>query len=193
MEDFEGQKGAVIATSHPVAKAALVRLGAAWPRHIHFPDLLAQARADAGRTGEGGNPTLEEDANDLGEFLIRGHAVGFVELHAFAPSYVTEVSAFPTASLLARTQINHVTVVASMRHTPIKLADTLSQHLLRRLDGTRDRDALIRELTELVRTGVAVPERDSQPVTNLDEALHLLRSGIDANLAHLARAGVLVG
>ena len=44
MEDFAGAKGAIIATSRPTVKAALLRLGQAWPRSVPFAELLG-ARA----------------------------------------------------------------------------------------------------------------------------------------------------
>jgi methyltransferase-like protein len=56
----------------------------------------------------------------------------------------------PTASRVARLQAQAGNVVTNMRHEFSKISD-LARHLLPHLDGTRDREALVGILVDLVR------------------------------------------
>ena len=187
MEDFERAK-AVIATSHPVLKSALAFLGKVWPRRVSFKELLNTARAHAGSP-----PTdLESNRRDLGEFLIRCYGVGFVDLHAHASVFVTEISEQPMTSSLIRWQIQQGPSISSLRHIPLKIEDALGRDLLRLLDGTRDRAALLEELGKLVTSGATPVYRDGKLVTDPKEALEVLASQLEPSLANLARLGVLI-
>jgi methyltransferase-like protein/trans-aconitate methyltransferase len=184
-EDFRGSKGAVIATSTPVAKAALAHLGKAFPLTVHFQGLLARARQACGQAHE-------SDAADLGEFLIRTNAVGFVELHSRPAAFVTHVSERPVASALARFQIQQGDTISTLSHRAYKLEGILLQTLLRLLDGTRDRAALFEALAKLVRSGAAKIELDGKPAADLRAALEILGAQLDGALLHFANAAVLV-
>jgi hypothetical protein len=188
---FRGPKGVEVETTAPLVKAALIHLGKAWPRHIHFAELLEIVRRRlAGVEAEQSGAEQRDEARDLGEALLRGCLAGLVELHAHAPAFVTEVSERPVASALARVQLRRGDPVATLRHTTLKIEDSLSRHLVGLLDGTRDRSALVRELAELVESGDASLPRDGAPVVDARQALS---EGLDENLKSLARSAVLVG
>ena len=153
VEEFQGPNGAIIATNHPTVKTALVRLGEAWPRALSFSELL-RAGSDHGPTPAAAStaePARGEAAQALGEFLLRAYAMDFVELHSLPSPFVTEVSERPLASRLARWQIQPGSMVSTLRHAPLKIEDSLGQNLLRLLDGTRDRAALVEALEALLR------------------------------------------
>jgi methyltransferase-like protein len=192
MEDFQRGK-AVIATSLPVLKSALVYLGQVWPRRVPFRELLNKARERARRNETASQSTLESDRLGLGEFLLRCYGVGFVDLHAYPSTFVTELSDRPTASPLARWQIRQGPTISSLRHLPLKIEDALGRDLLRLLDGTRDRAALLEELGKSVASGATAVYRDGQPVTDPKEALNVLASQLEPSLMNLARLGTLVG
>jgi methyltransferase-like protein/cyclopropane fatty-acyl-phospholipid synthase-like methyltransferase len=191
MEDFQRGK-AVIATRQPVLKSALVLLGQVWPRRVPFSELLTKARERAGQNETASQPTLESDRRDLGEFLLRCYAVGFVDLYAYPSTFVSEISERPVASPLARWQICQGPTISSFRHLPLKIEDALGRDLLRLLDGTRDRAALLEELGKCVFTGTTPVYRDGQPVTEPKEALKVLASQLEPSLMNLARLGVLI-
>ena len=192
MEDFGGAKGAIIATSRPTVKAALLRLGQAWPRSVPFAELL-HARASFDPEAAPLSPAEEkEEALALGEFLLRAYAVNFLELQTLPSLFVTRVSERPAASLLARRQLESGSVVATLRHTALKIEDSLGQNLLRLLDGTRDRQELLRELKELVKSGAAVIRQDGQPVSDLEKAQEILERELEQSLDALARSALLV-
>lgn len=191
MEDFQRGK-AVIATSHPALKCALGLLGEVWPRRVHFQELLEQARSRAGREDGGPAVSIQMDAQDLGEFLLRCYMVGFVDLHAHPSVFVTKPSAHPVASPLARLQIQQGPVVVSLRHLTLKIEDRLGQELLKLLDGTRDREQIARQLADLVQSGkVPLPDQGA-PVTAPEQMEKRLREGLDHSLQNLARLGLLV-
>lgn len=217
-EDFAGPRSSVIATSHPVVKAALVHLGKVFPRAVPFHELLAlaQQRCGSGLEPDNAPPsettgaqrmesraigtvslnssaTLSGSAAALAEFMVRTYAVGFLELHSHAPHFLTEVSGRPAASALARLQIEQGDVISTLRHQSYKLEGALSQTLLRLLDGTHDRPALLARLSELVRSGVGGISVEGKPISDLAEAQKVLADQLEANLQLLAKAGVLVG
>ena len=192
MEDFGGAKGAIIATSRPTVKAALLRLGQAWPRSVPFAELL-HARASFDAAAAPLSPEeAKEEALALGEFLLRAYVVNFLELQTHPSQFVTKVSERPAASALARRQLQVASVVATLRHTALKIEDSLGQNLLRLLDGTRDRQDLLRELKELVKSGAAVIRQDGQPVRDLEKAQAIVASELEQSLEALARSALLV-
>lgn len=204
MEDFSDPTGSVIATANPLIRAAIRYLGQVWPRSVQFKELLLAARASlidlagagkaVGETVRGSGLIRSEatDAPDLGEFLLKTYPLCFVELYAHPDSFVTEVSERPVASPLARLQLREGNVVATLRHTTLRIEDKLGHHLLRLLDGTRDRPALLKELNALVQSGAAAVLRQGQPITDLDEAGRILGDELENNLTGLARAAVLI-
>jgi methyltransferase-like protein/SAM-dependent methyltransferase len=166
-EEFRGVHGAAVTTAHPFSKAVMQLLSEVWPETLSFSGLLASA-AELG----------PEDATPDGlvNILIATYAAGVIELHTEAARCVARVSQFPVASQLARSQARRGRRIATTRHTTIEACDEKVLLLLSLLDGKHDFAALARELRPVLQ----MPEAD-------------LVKGIQANLALLANAGVLVG
>lgn len=177
-EEFRGVKGGVMTTNHPVSKAALLALGEQWPRAIHFPALLAQARSrigrDAGNTGAA--PDHDEDARVLADVVIGAYAAGLVELHVQPPPFALHVSPKPLASPLARLQLRDGPIVTTLRHTSVHIDDRRARALLRLLDGTRDRVALLGELS----------------VRGDDDGLDVSEEELERELTKMARLALLI-
>jgi len=198
-EDFQRGK-TVIATGQPILKSALVYLGQVWPRRVSFDELLNKARERAGRgraeppLSQGQNGAMfESDRRDLAEFLIRCYGIGFVDLHTYPSTFITEISERPIASPLARFQVRQGPGVSSLRHLPLKVEDVLGRELLKLLDGTRDRAALLEELGKGVKAGSTPIYSDGKPVTDPEKALDVMAGQLEVSLANLARLGLLVG
>ena len=102
------------------------------------------------------------------------------------------VSERPIASPLARFQLQHDTVVTTLRHQTLRIEDDLGRHLVMLLDGTRDRATLVHDLGVLVRSGATTLMRAGKPVSDLQEALQHLADELEANLTTLARLAMLV-
>jgi methyltransferase-like protein len=190
---FRGADGPSLSTGHPVSKAALACLAEAWPRWLPFAELLAAARArlagDAVLIQDAA--THDHDAQLLGENLLRGFAADLVELHVTASPYITELTERPRASTLARFQAAQGSWVTTRRHMSTSL-DPLSCHLLRHLDGSRSRPALVEALVEAVQTNHLLVQRFGRPVTDTDHLRGILSRELEANLRRLAQLALLV-
>jgi hypothetical protein len=177
----------VIATGNTLAKAALVCLERTWPKPILFRDLIENARERASEEN------CQNEARDLAEFFLRAYTMGFAELHAHQPGFVTEVSERPRASPLARLLAGRGEVFPTLRHVGYRFEDSLSRELLRLLDGEHDRSALLKELTALAQSGALTVHRQGTPIADLPEAEKTLADELETNLRNVGRLGLLVG
>ena len=182
---FKNPAGSELATDRPLVKTALARLGAAWPQSVAFDDLMNSVHSVLGSGQENAD-------QQLGEALLQAHLAGYVEFHAYQAPFVSTVSERPMASALARLQLQSGIAISTLRHQSIKVEGVLSRNLLLLLDGTRDRSALLRDLTGLIKSGEATFGVDGRPICEPDLALGELSDGLEENLADLARLGVLV-
>lgn len=135
--EFRGRGDSALSTDHPLAKAAMLRLGQASPRLLGFDELLRTI----GRGGAGADET-----GALLDILLAAYTAGLVELSTHPPPFVLEPGPRPTASPVVRLQLEHGAFVASLRHTSLRIEDDLARRLLTLMDGTRTRDMLRREL-----------------------------------------------
>ncbi len=125
-DEFRGPLGTTLRTDHEAVKAALVRLGEAWPAALPVASL-------------GDDPAVAET-------LRRAYAANLVHLHVWAPRLANTPSERPVATALARLQAAEGTLVTTLLHTSVEVGDELGLRLIRLLDGTRDRAALLAEL-----------------------------------------------
>jgi hypothetical protein len=109
---------------------------------------------------------------DLRAFLLRMYSTAVLELRLWSPPCATAAGERPEASRLARAQLERSNTVTSLGHVDLRFVDAHIRSLVRLLDGTRDREALLRDLAA-----------EGVPVTppGLEETLH-----------HLAKVKVLV-
>jgi SAM-dependent methyltransferase len=124
--EFRGPHGAALTTDHDGLKAALVRLGEAWPRALPVA-------------------ALGDDAA-VAEALLQAYAVNLVQLHVWAPPLAAEPAERPVASALARWQAARGPRITNLWHRTVEVPDELGRRLITLLDGTRDRGALLRAL-----------------------------------------------
>jgi SAM-dependent methyltransferase len=164
-EEFRREGGSSLRTNLPLAKAAILHLGRAWPRPIPFEELLQEARAAGG--------AFPTDREVLAKILLQCYVSGFVDLHTMSPQIATEASERSRAFPLARIEARHGKSLTTLRHTTIEVLDDLVRQLVGLLDGTRDRAALLRDL---------------QPFAG-PEPLRL--EDLDRNLDKLARGALL--
>lgn len=184
--DFHGPKGAVIATAEPLAKAALLELGEAWPAWLTFSELLDRARRRLG-----GGPAGPEAGAGLAAFLLRCYRLGFAELHAWPAPFASRVPERPRASALARLVARSAWGVPTLRHLVLSLDDPLARWLLPLLDGSRDRAALGRELVSAAAGGDLALEQDAWVAIDPARARELLDERLASCLERFVEAGVL--
>ena len=122
---IEGLNGIRIAPGHEELEAIVSALGDSYPLPLPFEDLVPYA---------GG-------ADDLTAILFALIRSGFASFHVHDFPCEETVTERPRASRLARQQAERSSVVCNACHTSVQLSEA-DLRLLRRLDGTRDHDAL---------------------------------------------------
>jgi hypothetical protein len=132
-EKFRSEGGAALTASLSPKKRLLVRLAEAWPRRIPAAELAAQ----------------ETSVFDEGEFLLQLYATGLISLQTHWNPYVPGPGDRQESSRLARLMIDRRDQVTNQEHVDVKISGQLGVELLRRLDGTRDRVALMAELRRI--------------------------------------------
>ncbi len=207
---FQTPDGVTLQARDAIVQAAMLVLGENWPGAVRFEELLEKARAvDVGQdsvpvrlqsmpareerneTGTESCPTKEKDEETLGQSLLTFYAqasTSLLELWQCPPKFATQISERPAASALARLQAQTKNRVTTLRHESATLGE-FERRLLCLLDGTRDRDALVRDLTALVKKGDLTVEKDGQPVrdTTLPD---VLREAVERQLAVLAKSAL---
>jgi methyltransferase-like protein len=154
-----------------------------------FPSLLDAARKMIGESApvDGG-----EEVETLSEILLRIYGTGVLELYTRAADYVVEVSERPAASPLARFQVERGPAVSNLRHVEVEVEDEIGRELLKLLDGTRNRDALLEDLAAAVISQKLLLTKDSKPEEDADEIRSVLSKDLEANLQKLAKLALLV-
>ncbi len=195
VERFVDSESIALSTNHPVSKAAMLHLGQIWPQAISFEELLIAARARVGLTlsREEDAAGWERDAYVLAANLLQGYGYSaeLVELHVHVPPLQVEISERPVASAVARLQAQDSNMVTNLWHERVRLDDA-THYLIRRLDGTCDRAALLDELTDLVARGALVIQQSPGEDTE-EDVRDILARTLEQNIRRLARSALLVG
>lgn len=184
-EAFRAPDGGLLKTPNAVTKAAMVVLARHWPAALPFTGLLEQALAVLAPYGQPAAPDgLGADAA-LASDLLQCYGAGLVELHAGSSRFVTRPGSRPLASALARMQAARgLTQVTNFRHEIIEIDRNIAR-LLPLLDGTRTRDALVRQAAGWA---LASPDARGKPTAALLAAAHAM---VERTLAGLAGAALL--
>jgi methyltransferase-like protein/ubiquinone/menaquinone biosynthesis C-methylase UbiE len=192
VEEFRGAKKSVLSTDYPLAKAALLYLGEIYPRSVSFEQLTAIARKIVSSQGvdQSDSANVDDQAMTLAQIIFAACCSGLVEMHAYAPPFVTEVSERPRASLLARLQAQRGAVASTLVHKNVEMEDPIGQKLLQLLDGTRDRAALTEELVTFVLGDGSFKKPDGTPLGEA-EVRQIVGGALEANLQKLARMALL--
>jgi SAM-dependent methyltransferase/methyltransferase-like protein len=187
---FRQRDGTVVEATHPLVSAALAVLCSEWPCSVSFPTLLHRAAAElAGAQGNAEAITAEET---LSAALAHAHQAGFLTLHVHPYRVVNRAGKWPAVSRLARYQLERGELATNQLHASIRFPDSLSRRLVQLLDGTRDRPALIAELTRAVLQGEADLFENQVPITAPDTVQALMAKRLEEGLASLAREAMLV-
>ena len=182
------------ASAHPVTKAAILELHAAYPRAVAFEELVARACARVYPEGDlARSPViLTREADVLGINLLQGHTAdsNLIDFHAYAPPLAStaEPGARPAALASARYEALRSRSVTNAYHRPVRLG-TLSWYLLPFLDGTRDVDALV----ELVMANQTLAvEKAGAEMTDPEVKRTLLKAEVASSLTGLTRAALML-
>ncbi|MCI0455927.1 MAG: class I SAM-dependent methyltransferase [Gemmataceae bacterium] len=194
-EEFQGPDGVTLSSRDPLVKAAMRHLAQNWPRAVPFKELRAAARARLDSATEVEPATVARDTQTLGQALLTFYAsasTSLVELSLCPPRLPVKVGERPAASPLARLQAAEKGWVTNLRHEQVGVGE-LERCLLRLLDGSRDRAALVAAVAELVQQGDLTVEQDGQPVRDAKQVRDLAAQTVEQHLTELARHALLVG
>ena len=184
--------GSTMTTREPLMKAAMVHLREIWPRFVAFPELLASARSRIYS-----EPVLmdmdrdEKEGRALAEPLLRCFATTHVDLSAFPLAPCLSVSEHPLASRLTRDQAEHGRVVTNQWHGTSQLTD-LQRQVIRQLDGSTDRSAIVDFLVEQVMSEKMKIHEKGAAVREPERVRPILVKVLDETLNQLARSGLLI-
>ena len=189
IEEFRGAKECSIATSFPLAKAAIRYLGQICPHSVPFSDLLVGAQQLLGAPA----CSLDsEEARLLAEVILKAYGAGVAELSLHEPTFSLKPSERPVASPLARLQAQHGSIVTSLTYNTVKFEDLFGRQLLSLLDGTRDRETLLKEFSELIEQNIQTDATTGSPVVELEKLRPTIAQKLDDKLAELGRLGFLL-
>jgi methyltransferase-like protein/protein-L-isoaspartate O-methyltransferase len=194
-EEFRGPDEITLTSREPLVKAAMIQLAQAWPRAVPFAQLRDTARRQLDEGFSFGVSTTAQDTQRLGESLLTLYTSAsnrLIELHLHPGHMYAEVSDRPVASPLARLQAEVGNQVTNLRHDLVVL-EHFNRQVVRHLDGTRDRAALVDILTELVRQDVLSVRQSGELVQDVPSIRQHLGTALDAQLPRLARLALLVG
>src|SRR5262249_7816415 len=153
-----------------------------WPHSVPFDDLhrLILGRLYLAPDPKAAAP-FDNNPTSLAEALLQCYGSGAVELHAYEPAFVTDISEHPKASPLARLQAESGHRVTSLRHRIVELSD-FDRLVLRQLDGRRDWFAILDALDEAVSSGAFTIHQDRQPLKDTLKVRQILGKSIDPSL-----------
>jgi methyltransferase-like protein len=194
-EEFRNFHGDfALSTTDPVLRTALRVLSETWPRSLPFEALWSRTHDRLVRNSTGPDPdtTPGASATHLAETLLAAAANDHVEWEVLEPEFATEVGACPRASPVARRQAAVGTRVANLRHRMITLMD-FDRFVFTRLDGCRDRRALLAELQAAIQDGVFTIQSQGRSITDSAEIEPILVRQLDESLRRFAAAALLVG
>lgn len=169
-------------TNDKVIQAMLELCGSLHPQALTVASLLQAARdkVDA-------KDSFTDDLRRVSAFLLRAFEAGLVELHLDAPEFTRHAPSRPTASLLARRQVEAgETRVVSLRPSTVQLEDPMTCSLLLALDGTRDRNAII----SFIRDHLGHAQKTDLQVSEAG-LVETLETGLDASLDRIGSLGLL--
>lgn len=191
VERFQTPDGANFATDQPLAKAAMLHLIDVWPQAVAFDDLVTQAQARLGSRQVGAD-RLDEETRMLGANLLKAYSYSdnLVELHVYAPRFVSDISERPVASPVARFQARQGHSLTNLRHERLNL-DKISALILPYLDGEHDRAGLLALMQ--ASDAVEITRQDGRPIEDPAEWNFALAELLQAKLQQFANAALLVG
>ncbi len=190
-QTFRTPKKQTIRANRPLTKSALAVLRAHWPRAFDLDTLFRKAVDQLQRDPSLKGQAVQGNPDALAGDLLQGYTANVVEFHTWQGDYVIKAGEKPKASELARYQSQEGTSVVNLRHEQLSL-DPLGQQLLRVLDGTRDRAALVTHLSDLIKNGTLNIRQDDQPITDQKLIQATLEQDVERRLAYLSRVALLV-
>jgi cyclopropane fatty-acyl-phospholipid synthase-like methyltransferase len=178
-----------ITIAHPAFKAALLEIIRLWPEAVSFDAWVEAVRRTL--TASGPSPYADMDPATLRAGLrglaLQGYTSGFLDLVVTPPRLTAHPGQKPRAYSLARLQAESAQDVMTLVGKQTKIEGALRCQLLRSLDGTRDRDQIVRELLPH-----CAPDRPDLPpeLRNAPDLPAALSAFVDETISKLSRTAL---
>jgi len=82
--------------------------------------------------------------------------------------------------------------VMNLRHEDVAIEGVFERHLLQLLDGSRDRSALLDDLSQLVESGNLTAQKDGESITDLAIARQTIATALEEKLVEIGKKALLV-
>ena len=195
---FIGPGGGDFTTRSETTRGILSELAGRWPESEALSDVLDR---------HGVTPDSDQSGAVRAD-LLHCYMLGALELYSQPLPVACDPGTYPTAWPMARLQAEalgqaaidgdgQATAPNAQPQVPAALhavldVDEFTRYLLTRLDGSRDRSALLRDLEAAVDDQTLSLQDNGQPVTDPSRRRELLDGILDPALDRLGRAGLLV-
>lgn len=194
-EKFQSPDATTISVNMPLAKAAMLILSEIFPNSTTVDELRKLARQRLGLESAEDANTIALDTQVIGQCLLSAYtsvSSQLVELRLPPPRFILNVTEKPLAAALARHQASQGNKVTNLRHESIHLSD-FDRHILRHLDGQRDRDELVEIVVGLLADGTLKLTKDGEAVTDAEKTRELVAQSLEEELQRLASCALLRG
>lgn len=172
--------------SHPVVKAAVAALAAAWPNSLRFAEVWDEVSRRLPALPEGSSPEM------LARALLQLYQASMVVPHRSPPLFTQQVSERPEAFRYAQLCVTADRLrFPNLRHQNAELVD-FDKAVLRLLDGTRTRADLVEELTRQITAGEFTIRKEGQPLTDPTAVRETMVRWVGPSLERLATLCMLV-
>jgi len=176
---FRGPSGSAVTVDQPGAKLALARVGKAFPQPVAVAHLFADLQTDA-------------DRQALMKVLTAGYRIGLVDFLVDPPRFASSAGPRPRVSPLARAQLESgAELLTSLRPSVVRMENPITREMVRLLDGTRDRSALLNDLAIRAAADAAFAA-PGDPPRSADWWRERLGPQIEGGLSSVTRMGLLV-
>lgn len=183
-KEFLSKKGEKVNISHVLTKLVLADLVGIGSHPVQFNKMIETANALLQSQGfliE----DLEKESEITASILLRLFSPNAIRFHSTKSNFPDQISEKPIISKFARWQLTRNDFVNNFYGGNLNIQDGFLWSLLSLLDGTRTREALTAELTNIVTSYDEMDDKETF-IANIPEI-------IDQNLFVLAKMGFLIG
>ncbi len=179
---FQTMRGSAL-IEHPHVKAMLLVLHQQNPMALSIPELTDATSALLGE---------RLHAETISAMALYSHNTSLCRLHTARPPIANRISAFPSASPLARISVTKAGVVPNQWHESVRLPP-FEQILLPLLDGTRNHGALLDAMQQAVLDGtLLVNGSDGSQLRDAQIARTIVAQHLPSALQTLLDSALLV-
>ncbi len=191
---FKTQLEQRIEVKHTLTQTAVNYLGQLYPKPLPFEDLFNSV-LEKMQLKNDSQANIAIYHQVLAEELLRLYVDNVIELVAYTPAFVTEISAYPVASPLARWQLKNGKIMANLQCKTGEV-DGLTAFLFPHLDGEHTIDDLIAILNEQVQQGKLQVQIDESKLpageTKAQAIQATLTNAVKNILADVAKNALLI-